>query len=304
MKEKGKKIAIILSSIIISALFAVGVGIAFFVGYAPKVPASVKIVDDGNNVYLLAEMNDNYSSYKFTFEDEEGQNIIINSKTNLLSIDDLTKEGVELGVEYNITVRYIGDDELSSSQTSNPISWKSYTYLDVPNVYENADYVSWSYVYNADYYELHYSAFDGEKVIKKENPYIYKKEIESGERNIFIVAVSNDAKYKNSTSQTEKFFIIHSVPNFEGISFNDESAQLTMTSLEEIKKIDVYVGETLFEIRLNPVINGDEYIYNVDLSGFYHEGDYLAIKPSTIDEYNIYNGDFFVVREGTTSQGE
>lgn len=296
MNEKRKKILKVLGYIALLSVLLVGIAVAFVVGYNPVIPNTVQVIDDGNSVYLYAETNDNYSSYRFRFENDE-ENIIINSRRNLLSCDEMLQSGIEIGKNYSVTVTYISSDDTFNSRQSRPLSWKAYTYLDAPYLYRDGDYIRWEYVENADFYEVHYNLNSEEKVVAVNYCYYALQNIEGGQRDVYVVAKSRDESYKESLkSNTLELEVVHHLANFENVEFDVQTLLLTMTSSERIDKMNIYVGEKQFQREnLNPTLIGEVYHYLVDLSAVFETEFSIGIAPASIDRYNIYSGEILYI---------
>ena len=289
MMGKSKKILVILLSIVVSCLLAGGFALAFFVGYNPYKPNQILIIDDGNSVSLYAETNDNYKSYRFRFENEEKGNIVIDTMKNILETYDMLRDGIEIGVKYDVSVCYVSDDSTRSTQYSAKIAWTPYTYLQGPVIFKSDNEIVWEDIENADYYEVHYNFQNGEKVLIVEQNYLDLQKIDGGQRDIYVVAKSNTEYYKESLkSNIIETEVIHTISNFTSIEFNSTTKILSLESTEKIEKAKIYIGQNQYDVQMSPILNGEIYIYSIDLTDIYINGYNIAVRPVTTDEYNIF----------------
>ena len=292
MKEKGEKILIIICFTVLFTLFVGGLGLSFLVGYNPKIPDAVQIVDDGNNVYIYSEMNDNYSSCRFKFENDEDGNIYIDSKKNILTMSEMLHSGIEVGKEYRITVTFVTDDDSFNSMQSKPLDWKVYDYLATPNIYSSGNYINWSGIENADFYEVHYNLKSDDKFITTENTFFDLQNIPGGQRDVYVIAKSNNESYKTSLkSNTLELSVVHRLASFENAQFDGVNKTISMTCKEKIEKMIIYIGESQHEREnLTPVLTDGVYHYLVDITTIYEHSAIIGIAPMTIDQYNVYYG--------------
>lgn len=291
MVEKSKKILIILCSCIVIGLLCVGFALAFVVGYNPYRPNKLQVIDDGNSVYLFADMNDNYKSYRFKFENSETGDLIVDSTKNLLTTYDMFRSGVVIGEEYNISVCYLSDDSVRNSQFSESITWKPYSYLQSPSIYYDVDHnvIRWEDVENADFYEVYYNCQNEEKMLKVQQNSIDLQLIDGGQRDIYVVAKSNKEYHKPSlNSNTLEIGVIHEISNFSTISLDTNTKILYLTSSEKISKMRIFVNNNSYEKNIESVKDGDVYTYAVDITEIYQTGASIGVCPVTIDSYNVY----------------
>lgn len=291
MKGKSKKVLIVLCSIVLAGLVGAGLALAFVLGYNPYQPNELKVIDDGKSVYVYADMNDNYDSYRFKFENAERGDLIVDSTKNLMTSFDMFRSGVEMGVEYKISVSYINKDNTKNSWYSDPITWKTYAYLESPViVHDNyANVITWGEIENADYYEVHYNYQTSEKVVTTEENSLNLQQIDGGQRDIYVVAKSNSDGYRPSIeSNTLTIAVVHEIENFATVSFSETSKVLTLTSNEIIRKMRVIIGATSHEYNTNPVYENGKYNYTIDITEIYEADKQIGVSALTYDEYNVY----------------
>ena len=291
MAEKSKKILIILCSVIIIGLLSVGLALAFVVGYNPYRPNKLQVIDDGNSVYLFADMNDNYKAYRFKFENSKTGDLLVDSTKNLLTTYDMFRSGVVIGEEYKISVCYLSEDSVRNSQFSESISWKPYSYLQSPSIYYDASHnvIRWEDIEDADFYEVYYNYQNAEKMIEVQHNFVDLQLIEGGQRDIYVVAKSNKEYHKSSlNSNTLEVGVIHEIQNFSTISFNEGTKVLHLTSSEKISKMKVFVNSNSYEKNIESTEEDDVYIYDVDITEICQTGASIGVCPVTIDAYNVY----------------
>ena len=296
MEEKGRKIFI---SIVLTITLGLVLGcfsIAFIVGYNPFIPKALLVVEEGQEVYLFAEVNDNYDIYRFRFSNSEHGDVVIDSTQNRLSSYEMTRMGVEVGVEYDITVTYLGVNGEAPSNPSKPMTWTPYVYLQKPQLQydEQQNRITWQTVANADYYEVYYNYSMSGKVITTEDNFLDLQRIEGGERLIYVIAKSNNTNaYRPSVnSDTLDITVIHNLPSFQSIDFDEETNTLHLTSSEAITAINLYINDQPRAVQnLSPVLQEGVYHYDISLTGFYQSGDTIGVCPLGDGVYNVYTGD-------------
>ena len=292
MNEKNKKILTFLFSFVIIGLLGAALALAFVLGYNPSRPNKVEIIDDGNNIYMFADVNDNYRAYRFKFTNAEKGDLVIDSTKNLMTNYDMFRSGVEIGVEYEISVCYVSEDNVQNTQYSEPIKWKTYAYLESPVIYETGDnLIRWQNIENADYYEVHYNYQADEKIVVTDENFIDLQRIDGGQRDIYVVAKSNSESYKRSLkSNIIELTVVHEIQNFSTISLNSEGENkiLNLTSAEKIEKIIVYINNQQHKVNVTSTLQYNIYTYSVDITSIYVDGATIGVSPTTINEYNVY----------------
>lgn len=289
-QKNNKKVFFIIIGIVIAMIAIAGIVIAFMLNYNVYAPSNLRVIDDGKNVYVAVDMNDNYLKYKFSFTNGEDE-IVIESDKNILTIEQLQEQGIEIGKNYTITVTYIGENEGNNSQTSQPISWTAYKYLVAPELsyISEEDKLMWTIVDNADYYMVYINGLDS---IKTTDNYINLQTIEGGERSIYVVAMSNNQNYKSSLASNEiSVKVVHNILPITSVSFDSDKNTITATGYEKLEKLNVYLDDNVYECE-NFVTEYDNGIYTfiINVSLFYQNNQKIGVSPITVDEYNVYLG--------------
>lgn len=286
-----KKVLFIILSLVIAVIAIGGIVTAFILNYNVSAPNNLRIVDDGKNVYVAVDMNDNYLSYKFVFTSGENE-IVIDSKKNILSIEELQEQGIELGQTYTVTVQYIAENQGNNSQISDPLTWTAYTYLDAPVIVHNIEggMLGWSEIEYADYYIVY---INGYEPIETTNAYYNLQDIDGGERSLYVVAMSNNESYRESLASNKlNIELFHTFMPFLSVSFDSNEKVLTIIGHEELEKINIHLDDMVYECENFDVVQSDNiYTYTVDISLFYQDNLSIGASPASIDEYNIYNGE-------------
>ena len=123
--QKRSKIFIIILSVILAIIAAGAIAISFMLNYNTFSPDKPVVLDDGQNIYISTTMNDNYKGYRFKFIDENDKEIIIDSKNNQISVNELLEKQIVLGKTYKVSICYLAENVGNNSEYSNAISWKS-----------------------------------------------------------------------------------------------------------------------------------------------------------------------------------
>lgn len=287
-----KRVLNVLIWVIIIAIILSGVVTAFILNYNTSAPAKIEVLDDGSNVYIKADMNDNYLTYRFKFVDDDEKEIIIDSEENTLTIADLLSEGIVLGQTYQISVQYLSENAGNNSEYSESITWTVYTYLSSPVLTYDSEYdiVTWEEIENADYYKVHISGLDAFETTVTE---IDMQSLIGGERAFYVEAYSNTTYYKASMpSEQLNVKIVHKLLPFESVSFDEESKILTIQGKEQLDRINVYLNETVLQaVEFDTSEQDDLFTFTIDLSLYYLGGMTVGASPATKDEYNVYEGD-------------
>lgn len=286
-----KKVLFILLAIVIAAMAIGGIVTAFMLNYNVSAPSNLRVIDDGNNVYIAVDMNDNYLKYRFVFTSGDSE-IVIESDKNILSIKELQEQNIEIGQTYNITVTYIGENEGNNSEESDPITWTAYKYLNATEIVYNIEenLISWAAIEHADYYIVYVNGIDP---VQTANTSLELQTISGGERSFYVVAVSNNENYRNSLASNQlNIQVVHAYTPLISVTFGAEEKIITATGYEYLKKLNVYLDETAYECNDFEVsFDNNIYTYKIDVSLFYQEGQRIGVSPVTLDEYNIYNGE-------------
>lgn len=292
-----KKVLIITLSVVIALLAIAGIITAFVLNYNVSAPKGLRVLDDGSNVYITVDMNDNYPLYRFTFTSGE-EEIVIESEQNTLSIEELEEQGITLGRSYEVTVRYLGENDGSNSEESEPITFTAYKYLDKPVISydETEDIITWQAVENAEYFMVYYNGANsgGERV---DDTFLDMQTLEGGNRSFYVVAVSTNANYRNSApSNVLAVKVVHRYLPFTSVSFDRETKLVTITGSERLEKLNIYLDGTRYECE-NFDVSEDEgvYTYSVDISLFYQENMSIGVSPVANGEFNVYDGEILYV---------
>ena len=186
-----KQIITIIVSIVISLLAMGGIITAFILNYNVSTPDKVSVYDDGKNVYVKAEMNDNYSFYNFKFTQEGQDDIIIETENNVLTLEFLESEGIVVGQEYQISVKYISENDGNDTDYSEPITWMVYKIIQAPILSYEEGFLKWEAVEFADYYKVFYNGTIQNEITTTETS-IDLQTIEGGKFEFVVVAYSNN----------------------------------------------------------------------------------------------------------------
>lgn len=304
--EKNKKnILYVILWVIVGAIILGGVVTAFILNYNTSAPTKIAILDDGHDIYVHADMNDNYHTYRFKFVNGEDE-IIIDSDSNTLFVGDLLSQGIVLGQTYQISVCYLSENEGNNSEYSQPTEWTVNTYLSAPLlVYDDEDLITWEEVANADYYMVYINEL---APIRTEDCSIDLQSLSGGERSFVVKAYSDIDYYKDSPLSNElSVTVVHRLLPFESVNFDEETKVLTLLGSEELAKIDVYLGEEVYEcIEFSKSEVDGQYTYEIDLSLIYLGGMTVGACPSNEDEYNVYEGEVVYAEgfEPASEEGE
>lgn len=290
--QKRSKKLILIFSIVIAVVAVVGIALTFLLNYNTQVPKAPQILDDGQNIFLSAEINDNYNGYRFKFVDEIGQEILIDSESNQISTQEMFKNQVLLGRTYKISTCYLAENSGNNSEFSDTITWKCQVYLQMPTLQFNQEtsILSWNIIERADYYRIYISG-QNDYIQTTQNFYDLQA-LEGGERVIDVVAFSNKENFLPSCkSNTISLTLIHYIKPFTSVEFDSQTKILTAKSESEYKKVNIHLGQNKIESNLFTVTKqGNEYVYKIDLTTIYTNQTTIGITPCDIDQYNIYNG--------------
>lgn len=309
MKKINNKVLIIVLSVVVGVLALGGIVTAFILNYNVFSPEKVEIIDDGSSVYLTTTANDNYKSYRFKFVDEENNEIIIDSESNILTLPELQNNGIEIGKTYKISTCYISDNDGNNSQFSQEISWKVYTYLSAPVVTYNTEYnhLSWEEIVNADYYKVFYNSGSDYVYYQTTETSVDLQLISGGNREFYVVAYSNNDSYRQSSkSNVLEMEVVHNYKDFLKVTIDKETKTLKIYGEELLQKIAVYIEGVSYEVidfkfEYDEQLN--QYIYYVDISLIYSDTENIGASPMTIDKYNVFAGNVtYLTDEAETSK--
>ena len=299
MKEKNIKIIVIILFSIAGLLAIGGIVTAFLLNYNQYKPEQVQILDDGQNVYVSTKLNDNYSLYRFVFKDNDGNEIIIDSEKNTLSVEELINQGIKIGTSYEITTCYLSENVGNNSLFSDSVTWTCYVYLSSPKIFydENSNSLKWESIEDADYYKVFFNHNDvSENFVIVETNSISMSEFEGGEQTFYVIAYSNDSSYRASIKSNElNLKVVRQFKEFTSAKLDDYN--LILTGQENLEKILVYINndEAKEVVDFQTTYDEEEnlYTFTIDIktilpqpSGF----DVIGASPATIDEYNVFTG--------------
>ncbi len=291
-KLNNKDLIKILSISIFVVVAVVGLAIAFLLNYNGFSPAKPSIIYDGKNIFLTAPINDSYEGYRFKFEYKEDK-IILDSSVNIISTASVIEKGAKLGQTYDVSVCYLGKKAGNNSEFSQKIKWTCSIYLNAPNiVYDNeTNFITWQDVENADYYQVFVNGIaDPYKV---EETSFDLKEIDGGERTIYVVAYSEQNGYLTSrASNIVEVEVIKILKGFSSISFDYTDKVVTAISEERYESVELLIGSSRYEIKQFSVVEEeDTFVYKISIDKIYNNEDLIGILPKDIDEYNQSNKD-------------
>lgn len=290
--QKRSKILIIVVSVVLGILAVGGIAVAFMLNYNTHAPKTPLVLNDGQNIFISTEMNDNYKGYRFKFTDEADNEIIIDSENNQLSVDELLEKEIVLGKTYKISTCYLAENIGNNSEYSDSITWKCQKYLEMPtlNFNNESSILSWNSVEGADFYRIYISG--EEDYIETIKNFYDLQLIDGGEKTINVVGYSNNENLLTSNkSNTIQLTLIHYLKPFTSIDFNSETKIITAKSDSNYQKVNIHLGQQVFESTMFSVAkSGDEYIYTIDITTVYNNEEMIGISPCDIDEYNIFSG--------------
>lgn len=294
MIEKKKKLVIIILSVVIGVLALGGLVYAFILNYNISSPSHVTILDDGNNIYITTSMNDNYDEYRFILKSDDKE-IVINSKSNTLTVDQLIENGAVLGQTYQIRCMYLSSsNQGGDSELSKPITWRVVKYLDKPSITVEEGVVTWQKNSEADYYIIY---LDGEQYnfsfnLDKEDTTFDFANLPGDNYQITLSAFSyNDYYIASPDAEPICYEYYREFQPFAEVRYDFASKKLICLGEDELELINVSVNGTVYKYK-NFTISQEEdfYVYEIDLKLFI---DILSVgaSPITIDKYNLYNGE-------------
>lgn len=294
MIEKKKKLVIIILSVVIGVLALGGLVYAFILNYNISSPSQVTILDDGNNIYITTSMNDNYDEYRFILKSDDKE-IVINSKSNTLTVDQLIENGAVLGQTYQIRCMYLSSsNQGGDSELSKPITWRVVKYLDKPSITVEEGVVTWQKNSEADYYIIY---LDGEQYnfsfnLDKEDTTFDFANLPGDNYQITLSAFSyNDYYIASPDAEPICYEYYREFQPFVEVRYDFASKKLICLGEDELELINVSVNGTVYKYK-NFTISQEEdfYVYEIDLKLFI---DILSVgaSPITIDKYNLYNGE-------------
>lgn len=300
-----KQIITIIVSIVISLLAMGGIITAFILNYNVSTPSKVSVYDDGKNVYVKAEMNDNYSFYNFKFTQEGQDDIIIETENNVLTLEFLESEGIVVGQEYQISVKYISENDGNDTDYSEPITWMVYKIIQAPILSYEEGFLKWEAVEFADYYKVFYNGTIQNEITTTETS-LDLQTIEGGRFEFVVVAYSNNNDIYRKSIESNKVSqeVIHKYIAFKSVEFDSRTKIMKIKGYEKLDIINVYLDSLLYECNnFKTTFNEEEkiYEYEIDLSLLYSSQTEIGASPAIKDEYNVYDGEITYVQ---TNQGQ
>lgn len=290
--QKRSKILIIVMSVVLGILAVGGIAVAFMLNYNTHAPKTPLVLDDGQNIYISTEMNDNYKGYRFKFVDDNDNEIIIDSENNQLTVNELIENDIELGKTYKISTCYLAENVGNNSEYSSTVTWKCQKYLQMPMAQYNSStsLLTWDSIEGVDYYRVYISG--EENYIETIENYYDLQLISGGEKTINVVGYSNDENLLTSNkSNTIQISLVHYLKPFTSIDFNSQTRIITAKSESEYEKVNIHLGQNVIESTMFSVQkSGNEYVYTINITTIYNNEENIGISPCDIDEYNIFNG--------------
>ncbi len=288
VKISKQKMLILISTIILSVVAIVGLAMAFLLSYNGHSPQKPTIFDDGKNIYISCQANENYRGYRFKFS-ANGKDLLIDSKFNIISSSYAVENGATLGTSYDVSTCFLADKEGNNSEFSKSIKWQCCKYLSSPEIkyQEEEKLLVWDEIENADYYKVYINGSDEFK--KVEEPKLDLTTIEGGKRSFSVVAASNKSFYKESSvSNILDIKLVHYLPSFSSIEFDLQTKIVTAKCEESYQNVEIILNDRHFIIK-NPNIvqEAGRYVYKIDLSLIYENETLIGILPISKDEYNI-----------------
>ena len=279
-------------TVIVSVLFAgvlIAVVLTFLLFYNSEVPNKVEQRD---NTYFYVEANNNYKGYRFKFESED-QTLTFDNQSNIIYVKDM--DGLIAGSKYQVSACYISEKENASSEYSEPITWTCYLRLETPMLFIEDDIITWQEIDNASYYNVQIISSNDTTLMQTQSASFDLNNISGGQYEIFVSAVSDNEYYleSNLAESLNVDFSKYFQP-FTSATVNLENKILTITGEQEISKIDIKIGLVTYkDFVVKPTLEDGKYIYNISLRDFEIDNEtFVGARPSNIDQYNIYNGEF------------
>lgn len=290
--QKRSKLIIILVSVMLGLIGIGAIAVSFVLNYNTYAPTTPVVLDDGQNFYVSTALNDNYKGYRFKFVDKNDKEIIIDSKENQLSVQQLLENDIKLGQRYQISVCYLAENVGNNSKYSKSTLWLCQSYLEMPiATFDQTTYcLNWQKIEGADYYRVYVSGED-DYFETTETTYSLHL-LEGGDKTVNVVAFSENKNYLTSNkSNTVQIKLVRYLQPFDSIEFNSESKIITAKSSVKYPKIKIYLDQAPFECTIFDIEKvEDEYVYKIDITTIYKNETSIGISPCDIDEYNLFQG--------------
>ena len=279
-----KKVLYIVFGVLAGILAVAGIAIAFLANYDDIVPGKAQVIDNGSEIFFKSDFNEYYKGYRFKFENN-GNVFTFDSTDNMLSLEKV-KDKLVFGQEYHLSTCFLGDNEGGNSKYSEKITFLATKYLDQVSLQFNQkeNTLSWPAVEGADFYEVYVNG-QKEKVTQcNYNLFLLK----GGSYNFEVVAKSEKSFLKASKASKITTLVKRNFAAFKEVNFDKENCLLTIFSSERVFKIDVQMSNEIFAVEdFDEKIEGDKFIYTIDLKLKYNKQTRIGAKPSTLDENNI-----------------
>ena len=293
---KKKKLTILFSFIALGVLAICGVVGAFLINYNSHSPSAPVILDDGKNISITTNMNDNYKGYRFRFKNGE-EEILIDSQQNILSLDTLLENQIQIGQTYKVSVCYLGETAGSGSEYSKQTSWTCQKYLDdvlISNDTQNQA-ITWEAVEDANYSTVYFNENGQISEFVTETLSFDYSSIKGGEKEVYVVASSNNANYKSgSNANTLKFTHKYRLQEIERASFNSGTLILSVFASEEIQFLTVTLDGVAHIVKIEGM-KQEDFVYNIDMTSVYYAGARIGVAPSPADEFSVFEGEILYI---------
>lgn len=288
-----EKLWLIVGGSVIGVAILIGILLAFLLNYNSTAPDKVQITNQEIQ-YFSVNANDNYHGYRFVFQSENDK-IEVESKTNVISINDVKVKGLVEGTKYQISACYLGQTEGANSDYSQPVSWVCTFILATPELeYNEETYIlSWNKVGNADYYNVIVMQGSQTTTYKNitENSFDLNQ-VQGGKLKIYVCALSTNA-YLNQSYFAEFELDFHRVLKpFESATVSKSNYELTIVGQQSLTQIDIQINYTWYSCTVTPTMTEGKYVYKISLVSYASEIDtnaVITVKPSA-DDYNIFEG--------------
>lgn len=262
----------------------------FILNFNKTIPERVKFVDEQGQIYCLAQANDNFEGYRFSFDDGKNK-LTFESKSSVLHINQL--QGLTFGTNYNVSVCYLGEIEGGNSEESGITTWQYYTYLDAPVAEIDADTITWQSVENADFYEVVWISDKINKITVTTN-YVNFNQLTPGVIDVQVIARSNREYFRPTIKPlTKNFTITQELSQFSSVTLSQTSNTLIIVGRDKVDTIEINInGKSYLSEKFSVSVAGGVYTYRVDISSIMVANAQIGAKPVSNNKYITYSGDF------------
>lgn len=294
-----KKVWLIVGGSIIGLAIMIGILLAFLLNYNSNAPDKVKI-ENQEQTYFSVNANDNYRGYRFIFV-SDSDTITVDSLDSVLLMDDV--EGLIPGQEYQVSACYLGQSEGANSDYSEPITWICTFKLDSPEiVYDNqTNIISWNVINDADFYNV--TVISGSKTTIYDHVLTNNfdlNQVDGGNLKIYVCALSSSPYLIQSNySAVLSTTFYKSFKPLLSASLDRNDFILTIIAEQELKEIDIQINHMWISCIVSPLYTNGNYQYQITLSDYASVislNSVINVRPSTLDEYNVYNGQVLQVQ--------